>query len=73
MDGNNYDAITFDVYGTLIDWEPAILATLRHWIESKGAAVDDAAPLECFDRARAHYQSLSPARPYPHVLRSAFA
>ena len=73
MDCKNYDAITFDVYGTLIDWEPAILAALRQWIEAEGAAIDDAALLECFDRARAHYQSLTPARPYPRVLRSAFA
>jgi 2-haloalkanoic acid dehalogenase type II len=73
MNCKNYDAITFDVYGTLIDWEPAILATLRHWIEAEGAAIGNAALLECFDRARAHYQSLTPARPYPRVLRSAFA
>ena len=73
MNCKNYDAITFDVYGTLIDWEPAILATLRQWIEAKGAAIEDAALLDCFDRARAHYQSLTPARPYPRVLRSAFA
>ena len=73
MNCKNYDAITFDVYGTLIDWEPAILATLRHWIEAKGTAIEDAALMDCFDRARAHYQSLTPARPYPRVLRSAFA
>ena len=73
MDCKNYDAITFDVYGTLIDWEPAILATLQEWIEAKGTVVGDATLLDAFDRARAHYQNLSPARPYPRVLRSAFA
>lgn len=73
MDSEKYDAITFDVYGTLIDWEPTILATLGRWIKAKKAAMDDAALLDSFDRARAHYQALSPARPYPRVLRSAFA
>ena len=73
MDSVKYDAITFDVYGTLIDWEPTILATLGRWIKAKNAAMDDAALLDSFDRARAHYQALSPARPYPRVLRSAFA
>lgn len=73
MNCKNYDAITFDVYGTLIDWEPTILATLLQWIEAKGATIDKAALLDIFDRARAHYQSLSPARPYPRVLRSAYA
>jgi putative hydrolase of the HAD superfamily len=73
MDSVKYDAITFDVYGTLIDWEPTILATLGRWIKAKKAVIDDAALLDSFDRARAHYQALSPARPYPRVLRSAFA
>ena len=73
MDSEKYDAITFDVYGTLIDWEPTILATSGRWINAKKAVIDDAALLDWFDRARAHYQALSPARPYPRVLRSAFA
>ena len=72
MDPEKYDAITFDVYGTLIDWEPTILAMLSRWIKAKKATMDDGALLDSFDRARAHYQALSPARPYPHVLRSAF-
>ncbi len=41
--------------------------------QSQKAVIDDAALLDSFDRARAHYQALSPARPYPRVLRSAFA
>jgi len=73
MDSEKYDAITFDVYGTLIDWEPTILATLGRWIKAQKATTDDAALLDSFDRARAHYQALSPARPYPSILRSAFA
>jgi putative hydrolase of the HAD superfamily len=73
VDSEKYDAITFDVYGTLIDWEPTILATLGRWTKAKQAVIDDAALLDSFDRARAHYQALSPARPFPRVLRSAFA
>jgi len=73
MDSENYDAITFDVYGTLIDWEPTIREMLGGWIRSKKAKIDDTALLDSFDRARAHYQALSPARPYPSILRSAFA
>ena len=73
MNCNNYDAITFDVYGTIIDWEPAILATLGRWTKANNILIDDAALLESFDRARAHYQTLSPARSYPRVLRSAYS
>lgn len=73
MNCNNYDAITFDVYGTLIDWEPAILATLGRWTKANNVSIDDAALLVSFDRARAHYQTLSPAPSYPRVLRSAYS
>ncbi len=73
MDYSNYDAITFDVYGTLIDWEPTILAALGRWTKANNVSIDDAALLESFDRARAHYQTLSPAPSYPRVLRSAYS
>ncbi len=69
----NYDAITFDVYGTLIDWEPAILDRLENWADRNGVSVSRNALLDAFDRARAHYQTLVPCRDYPRVLRSAFA
>lgn len=73
MNRNDYDALTFDVYGTLIDWEPTILTALRLLATSKSVNVEDNALLDAFDRARAHYQALFPARPYPQILRSAFA
>lgn len=73
MDATRYDALTFDVYGTLIDWEPTIIRSLRALTEPAGLAPADTDLLDAFDRARAHYQALSPARPYPQVLRSAYA
>jgi 2-haloacid dehalogenase len=73
MDRTAYDAITFDVYGTLIDWEPSILDTLAGWAEAAGRGVTRAQLLDSFDRARAHYQALSPAPAYLEVLRSAYA
>lgn len=73
MKPGNYDAITFDVYGTLIDWEPTILDRLENWADRNGVSVSRNALLDAFDRARAHYQTLVPCRDYPRVLRSAFA
>jgi 2-haloacid dehalogenase len=73
MHPDNYDAVTFDVYGTLIDWEPTIIATLTDWAARHGIKTTPADILEAFDRARAHYQTLTPCRDYPRVLRSAFA
>lgn len=68
-----YDALTFDVYGTLIDWEPAILDRLEDWARRNGVGAARTDLLEGFDRARAHYQALSPCLAYPTVLRSAFS
>lgn len=73
MQANDYDAITFDVYGTLIDWEPRIRARLRVWADANGVTPSDADLIDAFDRARAHYQALSPARPYPRILELAIA
>ena len=73
MDRYAYDAITFDVYGTLIDWEPAILERLSAWAGAAGKTVTPTELLDAFDRARAHFQTLTPALPYPRVLRSAYA
>ena len=32
----SFSAVTFDVYGTLIDWEPEIARFLGVWVESQG-------------------------------------
>ncbi len=73
MEPGKYDAITFDVYGTLIDWEPTILNTLEAWAARNGITTSRAEILNAFDRARAHFQTLTPCRDYPRVLRSAYA
>ncbi len=73
IDPDSLDAVTFDVYGTLIDWEPEILAKLRAWATAHGVAPSDAEIIDAFDRARAHYQTLSPARPFPRILELSIA
>lgn len=73
MQPGNYDAITFDVYGTLIDWEPTILNSLQTWAADNQVNATRSDLLDAFDRARAHYQTLTPCRDYPRILRSAFA
>jgi 2-haloacid dehalogenase len=61
---SDFDAITFDVYGTLIDWEPSIIAFLRRWADED--------LIMAFDRARAEIQKERPAHFYPEVLRRCF-
>jgi 2-haloacid dehalogenase len=69
---SDFDAVTFDVYGTLIDWEPSIIAFLRRWADTRGLASSGEELLMAFDRARAEIQKLRPAHLYPDVLRQCF-
>ena len=68
----DFDAVTFDVYGTLIDWEPAIVGFLRHLSHRHGIDQQDTELLMAFDRARADIQRRRPALLYPEVLRHSF-
>ena len=66
-----FDAITFDVYGTLVDWEPSIIVYLQDWSERQGAHLAAEDLLMAFDRARALIQAERPALSYRAVLRRA--
>jgi 2-haloalkanoic acid dehalogenase type II len=41
LDHSAFDALTFDCYGTLIDWEAGILAALRPLLPADGGTNDD--------------------------------
>ena len=70
---SDFDAVTFDVYGTLIDWEPAIITFLRKWADQNRISSSEQDLLMTFDRARAEIQKERPAHLYPEVLRRCFA
>jgi 2-haloacid dehalogenase len=70
---SDFDAVTFDVYGTLIDWEPSIIGFLQGWARQEGVTAADQDLLTAFDRARADIQKERPAHLYPDVLRRCFA
>ena len=42
LDYSAFDALTFDCYGTLVDWEAGILAALRSALPAGDATADDA-------------------------------
>jgi 2-haloacid dehalogenase len=46
LEFRDFDALTFDCYGTLIDWESGIVTALRAVLEPRGVAADDDALLE---------------------------
>jgi 2-haloalkanoic acid dehalogenase type II len=64
---SDFDILTFDCYGTLIDWEAGILAALRPLL-SKLDGIDDAAALETFARHESALEAEQPALNYRKLL-----
>ena len=59
--------ITFDCYGTLIDWESGLLAALRPLFSRDGHKVGDAQILELYGEIEAEFES-GPYMPYREIL-----
>ena len=64
--------LTFDCYGTLIDWETGILAALKPVMASHGVSVPDEILLELHTKIEAEQEGGS-YRPYHEVLRNVMA
>ncbi|HVO62592.1 MAG TPA: haloacid dehalogenase type II [Terriglobales bacterium] len=62
-----FQFLTFDCYGTLIDWETGILAALHPIVSAHGKQVDDARLLELYGELEAEGEA-GPYRPYREVL-----
>jgi 2-haloalkanoic acid dehalogenase type II len=64
----DFTTLTFDCYGTLIDWEGGILAELRPWASMHGISVTDDVLLEAFGEAEAAAEEQAPGTRYPQIL-----
>ena len=62
-------ALTFDCYGTLIDWETGISGILNAWAQSVGVADRDDTLLEIYGRHESAVESEVPALLYSDVVR----
>ncbi len=67
-DFDRFTALSFDCYGTLIDWETGIAAALRPWADRHGLDLSDEALVAAHGRHETHVQQAMPAAPYPEVL-----
>ncbi len=67
IDLSAFDVLTFDTYGTLIDWEAGILAALDPVLAAHGVRADDEALLERYGRHEAELEA-GPYLPYREVL-----
>jgi len=63
----DFDILTFDCYGTLIDWESGILAALHDVLDGHGLGDDDERLLERYARFEAEAEA-GPYLPYREVL-----
>lgn len=67
LDLARFDAMTFDCYGTLIDWETGILAALGRLLREHGVGIPDEELLVSFGRHEARIEA-GPFRRYREVL-----
>ncbi|MGP0098815.1 MAG: haloacid dehalogenase type II [Terriglobales bacterium] len=68
-DFKNITTISFDCYGTLIDWEAGLLPVLRALLSRHGESLPDAAILELYGEYEAQAES-GPYQSYRSVLQS---
>jgi 2-haloacid dehalogenase len=69
LDFSRFEILTFDCYGTLIDWETGILAALHRILAAHNQSIDDATLLKLYG----DFEQLSEQgefHPYREVLQS---
>lgn len=69
LDFSRFEVLTFDCYGTLIDWETGILSALRRIFSTYGKKIDDATLLKLYGDFE-QFSENGTFRPYREVLES---
>lgn len=66
----DYRVLTFDCYGTIVDWESGVLSALNPLLEANGAAGSFSREhlLKTYHECEAAQQRLTPDLPYDQVL-----
>ena len=67
-----FDALSFDCYGTLIDWEAGIAAVLGPWGRAARPELTDDDLLRAYADEEARVEQEHPTALYPQVLAEAF-
>ncbi|WP_032400915.1 haloacid dehalogenase type II [Rhodococcoides fascians] len=68
----DYDVLSFDCYGTLIDWESGIGDVLGAWAADTGSPMSKDELLAAYAPNEAQAQQDSPSMLYPDILADAF-
>src|SRR6516165_2577958 len=72
FDLTRFKALSFDCYGTLIDWEAGIAAVLSPWAFEKGLDLTDEELLLAYGDNEVATERDTPSALYPEVLATAF-
>jgi 2-haloalkanoic acid dehalogenase type II len=73
MQLTDFDVLTFDCYGTLIDWEAGIMAALEPLLARIGRPIPREDVLAAFARHETDQEALTPAMPYFELLATVHA
>jgi len=68
MELTDFEALSFDCYGTLIDWEAGLTAVLVPWARERGLSVGGEELLTGYAAAEAAVEADHPASLYPDIL-----
>jgi 2-haloacid dehalogenase len=68
MKFSDFDVLSFDCYGTLIDWESGIHSALAPLLSRANVGLSRDAVLEAFARIESRQQSLTPAMMYADLV-----
>jgi 2-haloalkanoic acid dehalogenase type II len=69
---NDFEALSFDCYGTLIDWEAGIAAVLNAWAKTRGLDLDEEQLLAAYSAHEAAAEAALPTELYPDILARSF-
>jgi 2-haloacid dehalogenase len=69
LDFNRFEVLTFDCYGTLVNWEAGILSALHRILSAHGKSIDDTTLLELYGDFELRSEQ-GAFRPYREVLES---
>ena len=72
LDLTSYKALSFDCYGTLIDWEAGIVAVLSPWAREQRLDLNDEELLLAYSKNEAVVERETPTALYSEVLANAF-
>jgi 2-haloalkanoic acid dehalogenase type II len=63
-----FEALSFDCYGTLIDWEAGLLAVLGPWARARGLELTGEELLTGYAQVEGAAEAEHPAEAYPEIL-----